>query len=684
MKFRILALAALLFAACENAGGDLGGILGGSTDIPLTVTATTNDANLTRSAFYENVHFFEQGDEAALCFTDEVQRWKYTGIGMEKRGIFAPTEIPDINAKRTLSEAVMVYPYNSNVTINTANSTIGIYMPPMQVYTPNSYDPNATIMYGLSEGSEFELTSICGWYRIQLPNSMDVDYITLRSPLGEQLSGNAEYNYAEGTFKFQPSPDGDSVTLDCRSREATSDADVTDYYIALAPQNYADGLVIELTMGDGSTSTMEYLGGVSIESNTITSARNRDTWTSLGMGSYYDDFLAPIYSQPAGKGVYVEVCESVTREGIYALKNPFTRESVVQMLGGAPTDMIFAEEDIYLEIDVANPNSVVIPFQYVGISINGFGQVYIGMVSQDYGKFENGVITFPERCLGLVNAEGIGMCANMSGLFRVVFPGYDTRAEVVFRGNEVVDEEAFAAFDIQFGVDVSECRYVIVEGDAPITHFESTGFFGGEEVYHDAILEMMDGNYSGAYPHGTMSPNDTELIIKGLEPRVYTLFALPFGISGVYSEYDIVSVPFYFRGNTVHEDLPDLNINAAFSSVSEQLGDEYEVDYPSSSVLLLTLSLDNPEDYKTIGQIQYLWRETAAIEEYLQNGETMDHIFEVMGMYIDPVSLRTGGMQQFVFSNLEPNTSYTVMMRIESGYGKVHELSFTASTAPIM
>ena len=89
-----------------------------------------------------------------------------------------------------------------------------------------------------------------------------------------------------------------------------------------------------------------------------------ETWKNLGddvkdnnlkMGTYTDDFLAPIYSQPAGITIPVAVEESESRKGYYRLVNVFSKENAIALIGGVPSDMSFAPGNNYVEINSMDP-----------------------------------------------------------------------------------------------------------------------------------------------------------------------------------------------------------------------------------------------------------------------------------------------------------------------------------------
>lgn len=698
MKLRFLALAALLFAACENFGE---GILGGGDNaIPESITATLCDVSGTRLTLSGVEHHFDMAESAALFFDNAApQRWVYVGDAGQKSGLFYPKVRPEDDAKRSLPKAVMVYPYDEGISIDADNQTLSVELPATQSYTPNSYDPNTSLMVGLSDSDNFELKSVYGWYKISAAyfagsnGDSVIETITLRAYNGEQLSGKATYNYSTGAFEFVSTEGGDTITLTGCSNAVRDDADNADYYIALAPQTYTAGFDIECLLTDGSTVKLPYNGEVTIESNCITVARDNEEWESRGIAIYSDDFLAPIYGQDAGNIVKVEIEESTLRPGMYRLVNLFTQENVKKIIGGAPSDMTYAEDDVYIEIDARNPEEVIIYHQPTGMYISGLGNVEIATLTNSstgetaYGKLEDGIISFPINALGFVVDATILSYANRDGLFRIMFEGHEVYMFASYGGEQFVVEEYASVFDFECGAAVSEYRYAIVEGDAPLTHTESdTPFGGGQVVYHDAILELIDCSFSGNYVSGIKPASEKQLYVSGLATGVYTLFALPCNSNGEPSILDLKRIVFYFRGDATDDEVPVLEPEILFGSVAEVIGyPDYEQFYPSSTCLYIVISIESPY-YNFIEEISYVCKESVVIEEYLASGYTYEQILTMLDHEVvtsDTDGMRKNGDDGRIFENLTPDTSYTVVLSITTDYGTTQYFSATASTTPL-
>lgn len=93
--------------------------------------------------------------------------------------------------------AVMVYPGLNGVQHDAVAQTISYRVNSTQHYVENSYDPESTLMVGMSADDKFSLTSLYGWYKISLPKSYVFKSLYFRGNDGEQLTGTACYSYAE-------------------------------------------------------------------------------------------------------------------------------------------------------------------------------------------------------------------------------------------------------------------------------------------------------------------------------------------------------------------------------------------------------------------------------------------------------------------------------------------------------
>ena len=131
-------------------------------------------------------------------------------------------------------------------------------------------------------------------------------------------------------------------------------------------------------------------------------------WKSIGTGLYTDDFLTPMFYDPAEVPTptyEVEIMENTETPGLYRVMDPYSNSVYPYAEGDC------APDGMYLVINATNPNQVYIPKQSIGFDW-GYGEMFIqsfaayfletGAASEEdlaaagyFGKVENGVITLP-------------------------------------------------------------------------------------------------------------------------------------------------------------------------------------------------------------------------------------------------------------------------------------------------
>lgn len=420
----------------------------------------------------------------------------------------------------------------------------------------------------------------------------------------------------------------------------------------------------------------------------------------LKMGTYREDFFIFLYGEPGEAVVDVEVYEraldkNLGGDGIYYLKNIFSQENVIKMLGSAPSDMVFSDEDIYIQVNASDPKNVYIPYQYAGFGITGYmDQIYIAsgrVIGVADTELVNGIITFPAITVGLLDQTGSGIYTNPSGAMRISLPGVyipDCSISVSYTGVEGNQ----ALFNFELGKDVAEYRFVVVEGNQPIFNEvkEGTGLNQTTRIYLNEAIENMVN--SGIYD--ICSPaSQTEWRVSLPNAAVYTIFAVAYNSNGEpmltdINEYDnIARAHFYFRPEGCEDAIPDIHpetLTIQIGSVGDILGDQFNTDYPGYSYLLVYFT--SKEDYMDyVTELKIYFDTTANIEQAKSDGTTMEELFASENAiniteYIEDI--KTYGSGDYLCRYLTPETSYTAIIEVSSIYGKKHYYEATGSTYP--
>ena len=417
----------------------------------------------------------------------------------------------------------------------------------------------------------------------------------------------------------------------------------------------------------------------------------------LKMGTYRDDFFAPLYSQPAGNVVSVEMYQRTLDKhlgrDIYYMKNLFSEENIFSIIGGTPSDMSYASGDTYIMIDARDPESVYIPFQSTGVGIPGYMD-NIGIASgtsigAENAVLENGIINFAANTVGLLDYNtGSGMYSNPSGFMRITLPGVyipDYSIGVSYVG---VDDDQ-ALFNFVLGRDVAEYRFVVVEGNQPTGEEVKTGTGLNQKweiVLNEAIEAMINNDV-----YDVCSPaSQTEWRVSLPKNAIYTIFAVAYNSNGepIYMdvhEYDnIARTHFYFRTEGSEDAIPDIHpetLTLRLDTVAAILGEHYAESYPGYNILLLEMvSAEDYMDY-VVG-LKLYYDTTANIEQAKADGVTMDTLFasdqaEDITDWIVDIKQGTGTM---LLKDLISDTSYTAIIEVSSIYGKKHYYEATGST----
>lgn len=197
-------------------------------------------------------------------------------------------------------------------------------------------------------------------------------------------------------------------------------------------------------------------------------------WKSLGKGLIVDDYVTTFYTVE-NVSWEVEIQENELYPGYFRLVNPYCENYPYNDPGDWD-----ASTNFYLEIHAEDPAKVYIPTQvsntawsfgnFIFSSLAGY---YLAKGDVDnaegyYGKFENGIISFPPEALlfGMTDYQDAGLyTSNVNGAFKVVMPGIvlaDYSAEVKYSGKMYdADDNLYIVASATLGADVEEIRLAV-------------------------------------------------------------------------------------------------------------------------------------------------------------------------------------------------------------------------------
>lgn len=235
----------------------------------------------------------------------------------------------------------------------------------------------------------------------------------------------------------------------------------------------------------------------------------------------------------------VQVYQRSDRKGYFRVDGIYTADYIANIAEGTssaadgladycPATSIF--------IDATNPDKVFVNTQFAFFNPYNFTdgvlgaevymcsdvqEVFISGYTNQYGKFKDGVITFPAKSLVIYMPVGIAVYGNQSGKTRLVLPGY--------KGYDYgISVSTSASVDGKMPVefvldpDVAEVKYKVFEGHLSDVEMVSKL----EEV--KAGRDVVSIKSAGTYEFSTDKSG------------FYTLIACSFDAAGNYQEHDVV------------------------------------------------------------------------------------------------------------------------------------------------
>ncbi len=391
-------------------------------------------------------------------------------------------------------------------------------------------------------------------------------------------------------------------------------------------------------------------------------------YESLGEGLFREDIMTTFYNVDNVE-YEVEIFENLNTPGYVYLKNVYTSLYPYNEPGDYVTD------DVYLAINVSNPDQVIIPRQKIGLNW-GYGDVEIA--TAEYGTFKDGIITFPANglliCMPEYN-EGF-YYANGSGQFRVVMPGTvmtDYSLNLAYSGIRVAaDNSVRPVVDVVFGADVAEIQYAVVPGNIS---------YDGEALA-ETLAGMFDESLVSATVAAADQTDDEEGLLQmelvgaeAVEPGIYSMVAVPYNADGEAQTADASVVAFYV--NSVNTEIPEMDFNFMTMSANDlfaMFGEEGGFDDSASMAWFATGS--NIKSWKMITTT------AANVQAVLDKGATLKDIALANGSDWDLSYINGYGYDYNYYEGLAPATSYMVVSYVEDILGNETAIGAVYTTAP--
>ena len=196
----------------------------------------------------------------------------------------------------------------------------------------------------------------------------------------------------------------------------------------------------------------------------------KNKYVLLGTGYWVDDIVAPVFGI-AIPTYPVEICHIPDLEDVIYVKDVYTnayRQTLIDDFGVNAEKLPAKWDTSYLEINIEEPDKVHIALQSIVLDL-GYGEMYIGSLNDVYGRFRNGVISFPQKGLALRDGTG-DFYANKSGKTRLYMPDIpitDYTLEIAYMDFREAEDKGlyYPTMRATAGANVAEIQYAFLTGN---------------------------------------------------------------------------------------------------------------------------------------------------------------------------------------------------------------------------
>ena len=282
-RFLLFALAVLLAASCTQSQTDE--LIGVQSTLPKTLSVGfENDESRVQLLAGKSV--WNANDCISVFYKSfNNLKWRFLGETGDRSGDFKLVD--GSTGAQTMNSTMIAYPYATTYRINTEDLSLVAMLPATQHYLYDSYGLGENLMVANCEFTTFTLRNVCGWLKVQLTgNGQEVTKLTLKGNNNEQIAGlihvntkdassilaseqttSSESSDISGNLLFDNSIITE-VSLDC-SEGVLLSSDPTSFYIALPPQNFDDGITINIECANSDNVTISTTQKITIERNHI-------------------------------------------------------------------------------------------------------------------------------------------------------------------------------------------------------------------------------------------------------------------------------------------------------------------------------------------------------------------------------------------------------------------------------
>lgn len=407
----------------------------------------------------------------------------------------------------------------------------------------------------------------------------------------------------------------------------------------------------------------KYASAYSSVSNHISFSVTRVKWNRvLGpngetTGLYRDAVLRdwfmlqnPDYEKP------VTIEERDDRPGYYRIYDVYDENFIGTLFNANASGLCI--DKTYMYIDATDPEKVWIPTFKAGLMMMPeYGEISIGSyvadnedfdasISSVYGKFEEGVITFPSGALQM-KMENMGWYqGNASGKHRIIFPGYRAKNYDLSLSAGVSNEKGVLPVSVDFGQDIVQVKLAVFEGELTSSAAAEKGaLIAEEDPSVGKVITLTDRS---------------DVYYTFNETGEYTVVASAFDIGGNLHTTDYVVFGYVKEGDDAKKIKFSLGLIASDKYASEGLTAEnaLEIYMNGKNIERLHVALHEMEEWQrdSVSILENM-RESQMTASYLAqvNGEgmTLKQGYLIPGTEYILVAIAYNGFREAVFTATE-------------------------------
>lgn len=227
-----------------------------------------------------------EGDQIVRFGNGIYDVWNFTGETGDRGGSFEFSGAWENSINYDFGDTVYaLYPSSSYYTYGSyADGGLAIfhYLPMIQYYKPNTYDPASNAMLGVSpDGENFTFVNLMGYLRLSLTGDKSVQYITLTGNNNEPLNGTRYFRCSNFNDANWYGNKYATTYILCDEEGVQLTDTPTQFYFALSPTVFSNGIYIEVYFTDGTTYPIRTTKEVIIERNTIQPMANVNTGSGI-------------------------------------------------------------------------------------------------------------------------------------------------------------------------------------------------------------------------------------------------------------------------------------------------------------------------------------------------------------------------------------------------------------------